>query len=87
MSELQQACKALVDFACDNSSRFRSETHILEVDGAVDHHLLTNVFGLPNAHLMAGHWHLFDSVLPKRFTYVHVHSIKLFLRQMVCATS
>ena len=60
VSERHQSYKVLVEFVCDNSSRFRSETHILESDGVVDQHILTNVFGLPNAHLIADHWHLLN---------------------------
>ena len=60
VTERQQAHRSLADFVCTNLARSRSEMCVLLADGSVDQHILTHVFGLPNVHFMADHWHLFD---------------------------
>ena len=51
---------------------------MLAADGAVNQKIVREKFHLPNAHFMVDQWHLFDSVLPKRFGDVHFNSINPF---------
>ena len=89
IAERGEACKALLNFVLDTnfSSRSHQQIYVLAADGAVNQKIVRDTFLLPNAHFMADQWHLFDSVLPKRFGDVHFNSIKFFLRNMCNAKS
>ena len=54
-SEIQETCKAMMDFVLNenHSSRSHNEIYILSADGAVDQHIVTNTVNLPHAHFMA----------------------------------
>ena len=41
--------------------------HVIAADGFINQDCVTNKFALPNATYMCDSWHLFDSILPKRF--------------------
>ena len=49
--------------------------------------IVTDAFDLPHAHFMKDQWHLFDSMLPKRFKGVHFESINISLRRICDANS
>lgn len=89
ITERKEAYKALINFVCDekHSSRLHKDVSVLTADGAVNQNIVTHDFLLPNAHFMADQWHMFDSVLPKRFGDVHFQSIKDELRKMCNAKS
>lgn len=89
ITERKEAYKGLINFVCDEkySSHLHKDVSVLTADGAVTQNIVTHNFLLPNAHFMADQWHLFDSVLPKRFGDVHFQSIKDELRKMCNANS
>ena len=87
-TEREEAYRALIDFVLDSSpKRARSQIYVLSADGFVSQDIVTNKFNLPNAVFMADQWHLFDSVLPKRFGDYHYRRIEGHLREMCNATS
>ena len=88
-AERLEAYKAMVCFVLDSnfSSRSHKEIHVVAADGAVNQNIVRDVFKFPNAHFIADQWHIFDSVLPKRFGETHFDSVKSLLRNMCNAKS
>ena len=64
-----------------NSKKRTNETiHVVAADGFINQDCVTNKFGLPNAIYMCDTWHLFDSILPKRFGISTFELIKPYLQ-------
>ena len=55
---------------------------MIAADGFINQDCVTNKFGLPHATCMCDTWHLFDSILPKRFGVDTFSLIKSYLQSM-----
>jgi len=83
-SEREDAYNAMIQFVIKNSKKRTNETiHVVAADGFINQDCVTNKFGLPHATYMCDTWHLFDSILPKRFGIVTFGLIKSYL-QLMC---
>ena len=75
-SERVEAYKALIKFCTNNSPKIsRDQIYALCSDGFVTQEIVRNVFDLPNAHFILDQWHLYDSILKKRFTQLYYDKI------------
>lgn len=83
-SEREEAYHAMIQFVLKNSRRRTNENiHVIAADGFINQDCVTNRFGLPNAIYMCDMWHLFDSILPKRFGLETFNNLKTYLKDMV----
>ena len=83
-SEREDAYKAMIQFVIKNSKKRTNENiHVIAADGFINQDCVTNKFGLPNAIYMCDMWHLFDSILPKRFGLETFNNLKTYLQHMV----
>ena len=83
-SEREEAYNAMIQFVIKNSQKRTNETiHVVAADGFINQDCVTNKFGLPHATYMCDTWHLFDSILPKRFGVPTFTLIKSYL-QLMC---
>ena len=82
-SEREESYNAMIQFVLRNSKRRSNENiHVIAADGFINQDCVTNKFGLPNATYMCDVWHLFDSILPKRFGNETFNAIKTYLQSM-----
>jgi len=82
-SEREDAYNAMIQFVLKNSKKRTNETiHVIAADGFINQDCVTNKFGLPHAIYMCDTWHLFDSILPKRFGVSTFGVIKPYLQSM-----
>ena len=67
-SEREESYNAMIQFVLKNSNKRSNENiHVIAADGFINQDCVTNKFGLPHATYMCDTWHLFASILPKRF--------------------
>ena len=78
------AYRALLDFQVRNSSRKKEEIYGLSVDGFLLQEVL-NIMGFQSTRFVMDYFHLFDSVLPKRFGHDGFNILKDCLRNMAHA--
>ena len=58
----------MLNFIISNSTNQKKENiYVVASDGFVDQDTVSEEFKMPNAIYMSYQWHLFDSILPKRF--------------------
>ena len=82
-SEREESYNAMIQFVLKNSKKRTSENiNVIAADGFINQDCVTNKFGLPNATYMCDTWHLFDSILPKRFGVETFNLIKTYLQSM-----
>jgi len=87
-SERNESYKAIIDFVLEYSPlRTRDQIYVVAADGAINQCTLTDTLNLPNAKYMADQWHLFDSILPKRFGKYFYELIHPTLRGMCLSNS
>ena len=73
----------MIQFVLKNSHKRTNENiHVIAADGFINQDCVTNKFGLPHATYMCDTWHLFDSILPKRFGIDTFGQIKPYLQSM-----
>ena len=82
-SEREELYNAMIQFVLKNSKRRTNKNiHVIATDEFINQDCVTNEFRLPNATYMCDTWHLFDSILPKRFGLETFNSIKIYLQSM-----
>ena len=85
-SERDESYNAMIQFVLKNSkNRTNENINVIAADGFINQDCVTNKFGLPNAIYMCDTWHLFDSILPKRFGIDTYNLIKTYLQNMCYA--
>lgn len=66
-SEREEAYEFLLNFIVDNSpGRDKTKVYVLSGDGFFTQKMVHD-WGFENTHFVNDHWHLFESVLPRRF--------------------
>ena len=82
--ERVDAYRALLDFQVRNSTRKKEEIYGLSADGFLSQEVL-NSMGFQATRFVMDYFHLFDSVLPKRFGHDGFNILKDSLRNMAHA--
>ena len=85
-SEIDESFIAMMNFMISNSpKRKRENVYAVAANGFVTQDTVSEKFQMPNAIYMDDQWHLFDSILPKRFRGLVFQNNEGFLGDVQCA--